>query len=292
MSWYTEYKKTLKLREVEEIFDLFFYRPLAFLLVRMVYRTRITPNHLTIISILMGIIAGFLFSTGRPALMTAGALFYLAFNIFDCSDGQLARLKNNGTAVGKIIDGVADYTATIAVYIGLAFGFANHQEDPVFWWMILLITGLSYGIHAILVDFYRNRFLDYYRQRKFDFEASLGEFRTAYVKLKHQKGKWFDRTLLLIYLRYSVLQRTLVARRKRTRILDIQPQDYYRRNWLLLRLWLLIGPTTHITNLIICALFHRIDLFIWIVLIGFNGFAVILWIIQQIIDRTYKKSIR
>jgi phosphatidylglycerophosphate synthase len=290
MSWFTEYKKSLKLFEVEEIFDLLFYRPMAFLVVKTVYRTNITPNHLTVTSILMGIIGGCMFSVGTPAFITVGALFYAAFNIFDCSDGQLSRLKNNGTPVGTIIDGIADFTATIAVYIGIAFGFANHQENPHFWWIMLLLTGLSNGIHGILVDFYRNRFLDYYKQRKINYDESLKVFRNAYIQAKHQKGKWFDRNVILIYLRYCALQKTLVARRKRFKTLSITPQKYYRRNWLLMRFWLLIGPTSQITNLIICSLFQRIDLFIWIVLFGFNGLALFLWIVQQVVDRTYKTT--
>ena len=68
MNWAEEYKKSLKMREVEEIFDLFIYRPLAFLLVRMVYKTKITPNNITSIAILMGVTAGcFYFSDNIPA---------------------------------------------------------------------------------------------------------------------------------------------------------------------------------------------------------------------------------
>jgi len=290
MGWATEYKDSLKLREVEEVFDLLFYRPLAFLLVKAVYRTPVTPNQLTFTAILMGIIAGCFFSVGKPAFITAGALFYAVSNIFDCSDGQLSRLKHNGTAVGRIIDGIADFIAMAAVYIGIAVGYANHQENSLFWLTMLIMAGLSNMIHAVLVDFYRNRFLDYFTQRKYDFEESLEVFKNAYNQAKHQKGKWFDRTIIYIYLKYCTLQRTLVARRKRSKPFNISPQDYYKRNRLIMRFWLFIGPTTQITNLVVCSLFQRIDLFIWIVLFGFNGLAIVLWVVQQIIDRTSKIS--
>lgn len=62
MSWYSEYKKSLKSIEVEEIFDLFFYRPLAFILVKIIYPTNITPNQLTIGAIIMGIIGGIFYA--------------------------------------------------------------------------------------------------------------------------------------------------------------------------------------------------------------------------------------
>jgi phosphatidylglycerophosphate synthase len=125
MSWYTEYKSSLKLGVVEEVLDIILYRPLAFLLVKAIYGTRITPNQLSITAILMGLVSGAFYALGEPACVIAGALFYLAFNICDCADGQLARLKKNGTPMGKIIDGIAEYTATSAVFIGRAIGFAN-----------------------------------------------------------------------------------------------------------------------------------------------------------------------
>ena len=288
LNWYSEFKQSLKLKEVEELLDLFYFRPLAFLLVKAVYRTNVRPNHLTVTAVLMGVIGGYFYSVGTPSSIIAGALFYMAFNIFDCSDGQLARLKKNGTPIGKILDGVGDWVATVAIYIGLAFGFANHQENPLFWWIMLSLTGLSNGMHGVIVDFYRNRFLDYYTLRKNNFEEGLRKYRQVYILAKQQKGKWFERAILIIYLKYCGFQRLLVARRKQAKTVDVSPQDYYKKNRIMMRLWLFIGPTSQISNLIICSLFHRIDLFVWIVLIGFNGLAVILWVIQKIIERTYK----
>ncbi len=44
MSLLKAYKSSLKLIEVEEVIELVFYRPLAFLFVRLIYSTNITPN--------------------------------------------------------------------------------------------------------------------------------------------------------------------------------------------------------------------------------------------------------
>jgi phosphatidylglycerophosphate synthase len=104
MNWAEEYKKSLKMKEVEEIFDLIFYRPIAFLFIRTIYKINITPNGISIAAIFMGLIAGYFYSMGQPVYFKIGALFYLLFNILDCSDGQLARLKNNGTPVGRTLE--------------------------------------------------------------------------------------------------------------------------------------------------------------------------------------------
>src|SRR5664280_3556934 len=95
MNWYREYKNSLKMAEAEEVIDLVLYRPLAFLVVISVYNTKIKPNHLTLTAMVMGILGGCLYSIGSHLTCIAGAIFYLLFNIFDCSDGQLARIKKN-----------------------------------------------------------------------------------------------------------------------------------------------------------------------------------------------------
>ncbi len=59
-------------------------------------------------------------------LMTVGPTLY---NIIDCSDGQLARLKKNGTHTGRIIDGSADYITAAFVFIGLGIGFPDQRYE-------------------------------------------------------------------------------------------------------------------------------------------------------------------
>jgi phosphatidylglycerophosphate synthase len=290
MNWSEEYKKSLKMKEVEEVFDLVFYRPIAFLFVRTVYNTEITPNIISIAALFMGITAGCFYSLGQPVYFKIGALFYLAFNILDCSDGQLARLKKTGTPVGRIIDGISDYIATIAVYLGIAVGFAYRSPKPYFWLLMLLFAGLSNIIHGIFVDYYRSRFLYYVKRGGSNFEKDIEEFRKEYELIRNQKGKRFDRMVLLIYFKYSALQRLLVAKKRETKLFITTPEEYFQKNKTIIRFWVLLGTTTEITTLVICSFFNRFDIFIWIIIIGFNSLAAILWPVQQIIDKTFKRE--
>ncbi|MCP4176402.1 MAG: CDP-alcohol phosphatidyltransferase family protein [bacterium] len=290
MNWYSDYKKSLKMTEVEEIFDLFFYRPLAFLLVKIVYPTNITPNQLTIGAIIMGIIGGFFYAQGTPLSpepFIIGALFFMMFNILDCSDGQLARLKKNGTRIGRIIDGAADYVATTAIYIGIGIGFANNTDAPALWWTLLIATGLSNIVHSILVDYYRNRFLDYVLERKSTFEEDLEEFSQEYEAIKNQKNKWFDRTIIAIYLKYANLQDNLAAKKSNEKLFKATPEEYYKKNKTIIRFWVLLGPTSQVSTLILCSIFNRFDIFFGIMIIGFNTIALINWLTQRSIDKTF-----
>ena len=290
MSWFAEYKKSLKRQEVEEYFDLFFYRPLAFLFVKLIYNTTITPNQITIAAIFIGLSSGFVYSLGTPFYYSLGALLFMIYNIVDCSDGMLARLKKNGTHAGRIVDGLADYISTAAVFLGIAFGFANQQNNPFYWWILLLATATSNIIQSALVDYYRNRFLDYVLQRKSTFDEGMDAFREEYQAIKNVKGKWFDRFIISCYFQYSALQRRLTAKKKKAKLFKATPEEYYKKNKAAVRVWVSIGPTAQITVLMICSVINRFDIFCWTMLIGFNSIAAIMWIVQRNIDKKFKSS--
>lgn len=291
MSWYSEYKNSLKMTEVEDYFDLFFFRPLAFLFVKLIYRTSITPNQITLAALFIGVIAGIMYAQGLPYGFICGAILFVIYNVLDCSDGQLARLKKNGTHAGRIIDGIADYIATGSVFIGIGIGFGNQQPNPGFWWLMIVLMIICSVLQAVLVDYYRNRFLDYVLQRKNTFEEELDSYRAELYQLKSQKKKWLDRIIIQIYLKYCAFQDKIIPKSKQTNKLIATPEEYYRRNKLAMRFWVLICSTSEIVMLVICSLFNRLDLFFAIILIGFNAIAVIMWLVQKNIDKTFKTSL-
>src|SRR5271169_1636711 len=124
-----EYKRSLKMPEAEEVFDLLLYRPVAFLFVKAAYCSPITPNQVTFLSMVAGLVAAWFFSTG------SAALFYAVANILDCSDGQLARLQNSGTLMGRVVDGVADYISSVAIFLSLGIGFARNADPQ---WLLVI----------------------------------------------------------------------------------------------------------------------------------------------------------
>jgi hypothetical protein len=287
MNWFWEYKNSLKMKEVEEVIDLLLYRPLAFLVVISVYNTKIKPDHLTLTAMLMGITGGLFYLLGTRQSAITGAACYLLFNILDCSDGQLARIKKNGSSVGRLLDGIADYIAAIAVYSGIAFGYASMYDQPSLFFILTGMAGLSIIIQESLVDYYRTRFLDVVLQRQDTFNEGLEVYKKEYDKIKDQKGKWFSKTIVLIYLAYSQIQRFLAPKKKKISYISTTPDRYFKLNHIIIRLWVLMGPSAKITLLILCSLFCRFDIFFWIVIGGFNILAVLLWLIQYRIDKLY-----
>ena len=285
-----EYKRGLKAVAVEEVFDLVFYRPLAFLLVKLIYRTSITPNELTLASMVLGICGGVSYAIGTPVSLVAGALFSLLYNILDCCDGQLARLKHSGTPIGRILDGVADYVATVAAYVGLAIGYANSSANPALMWAFTVFAGASSAVQCGLLDFYRNRFLDVTLGRK----SVLGEeqevFRNELNSLQQRKGHWFEKLLLWIYLRYSAVQRRVMGESTPSEAPAVDPVAFRKKNRVLMHCWTYIGPTTQWTIFIVCSLLNRPYIILWVIAVPFNVMAAVMFLAQKKKDRMMIRS--
>ena len=285
-NWIREYKASLKTVEIEETLDLLIYRPMGFFLVKAVQRTSVTPNQLTLTALLFGVLAGLSFAAGPGVAFVAGGIFYFLFNVLDCSDGQLARIKHNGTPAGRIIDGVADYIAGLAVLFGLGIGFTSGFQNPWLWWLLLLAGGVSNILHSIVTDNERNRFLRHAFGKNDEFGDTLGEYEIELIRLQnHDKGAWFSISILKIYLGYMKLAGNL-NRQPSVRTQDYDPQVYYHANKSLIKAWTFLGPTTHITIVVVATLLQRPDWAAWFMLIPLNIYWLVLYILQQ---RTLKK---
>jgi hypothetical protein len=290
MNLFQEYKSSLKRIEVEEAFDLYFYRPLAFLLVKGIYNTNITPNQLTVISMVFGVLGGFSYSFGNHNAYMVGAVLYLLYNVVDCSDGQLARMKKNGTTVGRILDGVADYVVSIALYLGIGFGFASNSSNPLLMWVITAAAGLSNAFQSGLLDYYRTRYLDYVLNRVSVLDEGVKVFEDEFERLKNVKGRYFDKAIIWIYLTYSAIQQGIINPKPEQEKIKthISAEEYTKKNRWLIILWTFLGPTTQWTFLIITSFFNRIDIYILGILVVGNVLAGIFYFLQSKADAALK----
>jgi hypothetical protein len=284
MSLLGEYKASLKNITIEEYVDLIFFRPLAFLFVKSIYRTDITPNQITLISMLTGIFSGVMFAIGGSTSMIVGGLLLALATIFDCADGQLARLKNNGTAFGRILDGVSDYIYTVAAFVGIAIGGRNESMNPLLWWLFVALAGASYAVQAGLLDYYRNEFLANLKGSDRFVECELSSAKAEQEKYAIIKGHYLERLMLEVYIKYSSYQNRLKP--TTSGVPDSNPVGYIKNNSLLIHLWALNGTSTHVFVLVCCAFLGRLDLFVWYIL-GFGSlYTLFVYVLQRLLGET------
>jgi len=274
---YREFKESLKDIAVEEAVDLYFFRPITFVFVKLIYRLPVTPNQLSVMSIVFGITSGVFYAFGDRRSFIYGALFYILSHIFDCSDGMVARLKKNGTAIGRIIDGWADYITSVAVYIGFLVGLFNGTFDiPVNPWLLMIPASFSLAIHAGTADYHRREFMAHALGKVTSIRAELHEASELLEDLKQKKGKYITKLMLIFYIGYTKLQ---IKENPETKV-KYDPDRYYRSNRLLLMLWNWIGAATHITVLVVAALFYNPMIFFYYILGVANVWMLILSFIQ------------
>lgn len=291
MNIFQQYKSSLKNIEIEEIGDLLFFRPLAFVLVKLFYITPITPNQISFLSMLFGILSGVFLSQGTKSSFMIGGVLVLIAQVVDCCDGMIARLKKNGTKTGRIIDGAVDYVTSISIYIGLAIGLSkllDHKvfELPIPLWLLIFLYGLFTFIHAIFTDKYRNRYEHYVYNKSLDPKSQIKEFEDELERIKDIKGRYLDKFLIGLYLKYSKIQSGKTTKE----IVEYDSKDYKKLNRIIVFLWNFIGPSAHILMFALSVILFEPIIFFYFVAVVSNIFFVILLIIQFFIDKQLKKT--
>jgi VanZ family protein len=275
--------------EAEELIDLFIFRPLGFIFVKAIMPLPVTPNQISLLAALFGIFAGVLYGFGTNEWVFYAGLLYLTYYIFDISDGQLARLKKNGTPLGRIIDGFADYITHIAVYLGLGIGLINMGGEVAYTWIIVGAALVSLVIHAALMDYFRNRYMAYAKNLNSLYGDELSEFQQEYERMRNDGGNYAARILFRAYLGYLKIQGIFSSAEKTDAILKtFDRQDFLSRNRIVIRLWTMMGTGTHITLLIITSFFYRLDIYLWGIIIVINLYAFFMAVLQYFVDRVTK----
>ena len=303
MSLLTEYKASLKAVEVEEIFDLIIYRPLAFIFVKATYSTNLTPDRVSVAALLIGSTAGVTLGFGEYTFYVIAACLYFTSNVLDCADGQIARLKKNGTKVGRIVDGFVDYVVSIFIFAGIAVGLTKsfHLHDVNLWgnailkwnpvtyiWVISILGAVSSAVQAFYFDFYRNKFLEIVYGRASNIIEEINEYEQEKKRIEETPGtaNIFEKFLINIYLRYSYLQLKIQKdHEQNTSDSKANPNLYYAKNKLLLRLWSYMGSTTHITLCVVCALLNNLEIFLLICVLPLNLLMIVLFFVQKEVNK-------
>lgn len=156
-------RNSFKSDETEEWLDIHFNRPIGLAFALMWQKLGVTPNTITILSIFLGIAAGVMFYFTDVAHNVAGALLLMLANFCDSTDGQLARLTNQKSLIGRILDGISGDIWFFAIYLAFVLRLQD-QLIP----LMLLRWGIGIWVLAAIAGFLvhipQSSLSDYYRQ--------------------------------------------------------------------------------------------------------------------------------
>ena len=117
-------------------------------IVRALALSKIHPNVLTFIGLLINIWAAWLFSEGR---MFAAGLVVVGASVFDMVDGRVARETNRVTKFGGFFDSVLDRYSDLALYMGLLVYYASINR---FFYIVLTAIAMT---GSVMVSYTRAR---------------------------------------------------------------------------------------------------------------------------------------
>lgn len=122
---------------------------------RLLLRLPLTPSHITVLSVLVGLAGAAGLATVSYAGRLLGVLGLIASIVLDCVDGEVARARFQQSAAGARLDVIGDYAVHLAVFLGLGIGLARQGLPPAgVRAVIVLILGVVAAMavmHALFV---------------------------------------------------------------------------------------------------------------------------------------------
>ena len=113
------------------IVDRFFNRPVGRPISKLLIHTPVSPNQVSVVSILIGVVSAWFFAVGN---FVVGAIALQLSAIIDCVDGDLARALFKQSRWGKWHDLGGDQVVHFSVFAALGIGVARtHPSTPALW---------------------------------------------------------------------------------------------------------------------------------------------------------------
>ena len=148
-------------RELQDPLNYYLYHPLAWQLARLLARTRLTPNTVSVMGAMMVVAASAAYSQlAWPVSAALGMALHMGWHVVDGADGDLARLTGRASPIGEMVDGLCDYLSHAVLYIVLAFWLQAHGGDVGGWpaWALVVFAGLSHAVQSNHVEVQRRQY--------------------------------------------------------------------------------------------------------------------------------------
>ena len=281
------FSSVLKSNDVEDLVNRYVHRTLAYLFVKSIFRTRITPNMITLSTVVMGFIAGCAFIWGTPTAMFAGGACLWAAAILDGADGILARAKNLQSEFGRALDGSGDTLVAVFTVFPAFYHIWVTSHNP--YYLVLMVPALGLTVmHLATYDFYKESYLRGTRPGQSG-EGHDADTVSETVQAARHEGRIIQMAMKYILVPHLMRQKMFVNwlnpdawRLSQVFQSDEQTAEIYRKaNVWPMRLWALVSLAPHAYLMAICAMFNRLDIYLFIRVFLMNGIFLVALIWQR-----------
>lgn len=128
-------------------------KKISFRLTRFLVRTRVTPNAITVVNFLIGVVGCLMLSSPSWGTRVLGATLVQANSILDGCDGEVAALKVLSSKLGAWLDTIVDDVLNNLVLIFLCVGLYLESRDPLFLRVSVATVSASLGVSLFLYHY-------------------------------------------------------------------------------------------------------------------------------------------
>ncbi len=269
------YRDSIKSDLSDELINTYLLRPVAGVIVWMVHRTPVTPNQVTLVSIVSGLVAAYFYGKETPDAWIVAGLLMTVKDILDSADGQLARAKQLQSRTGRFLDSIGDFVVDAAVFGAIGWTLYTLHHD----WRMLFFAGLGLAGITLRVSyhvFYQVQYL--HGQNNYGNNRITEEIREEDLS----RGTWELILQRIFQVIYGWQDRWMVHIdrwcMKKDRESDKQTQQDSAEKLVVwysdktaLRLSGLLGFGTELFLLMICSVFHKLELYLVVNIVFMNG---------------------
>lgn len=190
-------KQTLTIKEIRERYqptrknEPLNHQPFFWLspyITKLLFKTRITPNQVSLFWIILATLGFILIAFGHYSLAILGVIIYHVAQIFDYVDGELARAKNKKTIGGMYLDDLAQVLHRSLFLLVVGIGLYN-SGSHILYLYLALITSLIFMFDSSMRTKVREILLE---------KNLLEKLQKKKIKEDKKKRRFLDSFLFLI----------------------------------------------------------------------------------------------
>ncbi len=273
-----------KAYEIEELVDVYVFRRLGIVVAHAARLAHLTPNAVSVLAGLVGLVGGALLASARLAPL--GVVLIYLHGVVDSADGQLARMTGQVSELGRVLDGIAGYVTHIAIYVAIVV--VDLRQDGSGWvWPLAALAGASTAIHAQLYDYHRSAYAAVVLKRRVPSNTEsrtiggwLGPLAAAYAASQRQ---WLGL--------HTDVENAIVGRSVGGLVRDEDAEQYRQCFYRLVRGWNLMGDNVRRYAIALCVAAQHLEWFLIVSLVPLNVVLLGLWLWQRRADRRFLQAI-
>ena len=274
------YRHSIKSDKSDELINTYLIRPIASIIVWALYDTPMTPNQVTSLSIISGIISALFYLKGTASAFIAAGLLMTFKDILDSADGQLARAKQLQSRTGRFLDSIGDFIVDVAVFGSIGWVLYTLNND---WWMLMLalLGFIGITLRVSYHVFYQVHFLHLQKQYKnnriseevLEEDIKKGGFELILQRIFQIIYGWQDQLIARIddwCLKKSYQQSLKTEQKER-----FANYEGWYSDTAALRISGLLGFGTELFLLMLCSIVNKLELYLYLNLFLMNGILLL-----------------